>query len=320
MPHCSIFKSGVTIGPTGTVRPCCAFASHENELPFDDDWRSVHDLFDKVSKNEWLPECIECRTAEDNGEFSLRQHYNKVLSGTELEFWDLKINNTCNLSCKMCNTPNSSIWEKLQNHEEFKNLDNYYFSDVKTGWHRDVENLLPQLLTARYVKFTGGEPFLIPQVKKIIKYLIDTEASHNITLHIITNGTIDITSYNTMFSDFKKVILTYSIDAIGKRYEYIRQGASWDMVSKNIINMNRTRNKNTFVGIACLPMALNINHMDELKDWCKKQNISFSKSTELINPDFLRPEALTDKTLRTKLIKNLEVLDRIHNTNYREFI
>lgn len=320
MPYCSIFKSGLTIGTTGSVRPCCAFQDSPNEKYFDEDWRSVHNNYDKISEHEWLPECIECKTAEDNDQPSLRQHYNRILSGQDLEYWDLKINNTCNLSCKMCNVPNSSIWEQLQKVPDFDDLDDYYKSDAKTGWHKDVEYLLPQFLTARYVKFTGGEPFLIPQVEKIISYLVDQDAAQNVTLEFISNGTIDVTKHFSMFSQFKRVIITYSVDAVGKRYEYIRSGSNWETVSENIINTNRTKPDNTFIGVTCLPMILNINHMDELEQWCKQNNLHLNKSTELIYPDFLRVNAMEDTELKTKLIRNLEILDKIHNTDYREFL
>ena len=222
MPYCSIFKSGLTIGPTGEVRPCCAYRdNNRTPLKFNDDWQSRHAELGK--ETQWLPGCAECKLSEDLGRDSLRQYYNKILGGEELEYWDIKINNTCNLACRMCDKTSSSTWDSIIKNNTHLEFDDTYSSGPGTGWHGEIDEILPHLSTARFVKFTGGEPFLIPQVKRIIDWLISEEICSNIQeLTFITNGTIDISSWKQRFSHFKKVNLLISVDAVGDRYRRSR--------------------------------------------------------------------------------------------------
>ena len=106
MAECLIFKHGVTIGPTGAVRPCCAFNVKEGttNLYWKDDWQIQHAEWNEQSKTSWLDECEECRISEQQTGTSLRTHYNKILEHADgINYWDLKINNTCNFACRMCN-------------------------------------------------------------------------------------------------------------------------------------------------------------------------------------------------------------------------
>ena len=167
MPRCSIFKNGVTIGPTGAVRPCCAWNAASSGVSITDDWESLHSKYYVESLRGWLPECIECKQDEESNGKSYRMYMNNVLAdsiGTEQ--WDLKINNTCNLTCVSCDSYSSSSWAVKTGNRK-----------ANTGWHKDIEQIYPQLHFAKILKFTGGEPFMIPQVKKIIQRLIDEDVS-----------------------------------------------------------------------------------------------------------------------------------------------
>ena len=51
------------------------------------------------------------------------------------------------------------------------------------------QNCYQQLLSLpKKVKFTGGEPFLIPQVRRIVEGLIDRDVAGAVTLQLTTNG------------------------------------------------------------------------------------------------------------------------------------
>lgn len=316
MTHCAIFKSGITIGPTGGVRPCCAYNSNGTSDPkFNENWREHHV---ELSKHEgWLPGCAECKLSEDLNRPSLRQYYNRILSGQELEYWDIKINNTCNLACRMCDKTSSSTWESIiRNHSA--DWDDVYTQGPATGWHQDIDDILPHLATAKYVKFTGGEPFLIPHVKKIVDWLISEEVYVNIQeLTFITNGSVDLLGWDERFKKFKKVNLLISVDAVGKRYEYIRSGSNWDTLNSNI---DKIKKLNANIQILILPSALNVNHIHEVEEWCNNKQLNYSISTPVISPDFMSPQALDNPTLKDKLIEQMQIQDKIWGSCYREFI
>lgn len=322
MPKCTIFKNGVTIGPTGAVRPCCAFKVHKDteNLYWKDDWVTRHNEWDKAQEENWIPECKECEVAESMGTESLRMMYNDRLEHeVGIKHWDFKINNTCNFACRMCNQTSSSTWANIirDNPEEW---DAYYNDKHNTRWTKESLEFTNLMLDASYVKFTGGEPFMIPQVKKIIQRLIDEDVAPAITLELITNGSHDLTAWNHLFEKFKRVNINISIEAIGARYEYIRPGASWLTTSNNSVIFNKRSPANCYLTVTILPMVFNRNNMHEVVDWCKENKIMHHISVPVITPKFMAPNALEDSTLKARLIKQSEILDKIHSTNYKEFI
>jgi MoaA/NifB/PqqE/SkfB family radical SAM enzyme len=314
MPKCLAFKHAVTIGVTGEVRPCCAWQKGESGVKIDDDWKTLHNKYYEESLHDWLPECLECQQDEESNGKSMRMWMNNALAdSTGIEHWDLKINNTCNLSCVSCNSYSSSTWGTITGPLAKPNM--------KMGWHKEIEHIYPQLISAIHVKFTGGEPFMIPQVKKIIKYLIDATVSSNITLQFITNGTIDITSYYHLFESFKSVSIVASVDAIGERFEYLRRGAIWDQVSNNIIDMQNSSPDNTHVSITCLPSVLNINNIHEVNDWALSHGISFNRASDLIRPAYMAPHASLDKQdNRQQLIDHVMILDNRDGKDYKKWL
>ena len=55
MPECKIFDHGICIGPTGAVRPCCAFMTRGvPSMYFNEDWKTRHQQWRDRSRDEWL--------------------------------------------------------------------------------------------------------------------------------------------------------------------------------------------------------------------------------------------------------------------------
>ena len=322
MPKCVIFKTGVTIGPTGAVRPCCAFDTNGvPNMSFDKDWRSRHDKWDKQQEEGWLRHCKECKQSEDLGKQSLRQHYNKKMrDDTDIVYWDLKINNTCNLACRMCDKTSSSVWQQIVKENSDEKWDKHYTVRDNNRWHKDSINMVQHMEHAKVVKFTGGEPMMIPQVRKIIEALIEKGHSKNIQLHMITNGSFDLMMWDKYFKEFKKVWINISIDAIGKRYEYIRPLSNWKTVEDNVIKFNELKRDNCTIFITTLPMLLNKDHLHEVDEWMLKHDLDGETASPIIYPDFLRLNALEDEKLTKKFIEQMTIQDRIHGTDYREFV
>lgn len=324
MPKCSIFKHGVTIGPTGAVRPCCAFSvkKEDSNLYWDDDWQTRHAEWSKRSETEWLDECAECKLSEEVNGSSLRTTYNKQFNTNEpgIKHWDLKINNTCNFACRMCNQTSSSTWANIVKDNQDNEWDTYYDVKHDTRWAKQSLEFSHHMLDAKVVKFTGGEPFLIPQVKKIIQRLIDEDVAPAIELDLITNGSHDMTEWNHYFEKFKRVNVNISIEAVGKRYEYIRPGSSWLTTSQNAVKFNKQKPKNTNLTVTVLPMIFNRNNIDEIIDWCVYNSINYFQSTPVIDPAFMSPDAMKSGILRKQLIEQSKIMDKIHGTNYQDFI
>lgn len=330
MPKCLMAKHGVSIHTDGRLSPCCSWRDLPGEkYVFSNsiDWTKRHRKIYEDLKSDWLPQCKECQLGEQENSRSLRtdsqRYFNTQSSG--IEYWDFKLNNSCNLSCKMCGAHSSSAWARdIKNNPELRYTVFAGGINKPKMWKEEgglnIEDFYPELVNAKYVKFTGGEPFLIPEVKKCIEFLVDCEASHNIQLQIITNGTQDLIQWLPLFKQFKHVILSISAEATGELYEYIRQGAVWEEVAQNVTTFQKQKPDNVHMTMNYLPMALNIGAEKDLKAWCDDNNIAFFRATPVFQPDFMSPDAPNNPILREKLIKNLELLDSVYNTNYKNVI
>lgn len=324
MARCLMFKHAMTIGPTGGTRPCCAFDTRDVEtVTLDQDWQTRHEAWYQQSLEGWvMPGCRQCHDQENlYNQRSMRQRYNREFQNAQgIKHWDLKINNTCNLACRMCDATSSSTWQRIVADNPESGLAEHYKFSPKNKWWRDSVGLVDQMYDASYVKFTGGEPFLIPQVRKIVQSLIDRDIAPAVTLQFTTNGTQDMSSWMAMFAKFQRVELIVSVDAVGDRYEYIRQGASWEQVNTNIAKLVDKKLDNMDIAIHCLPQALNTGYTHLVEEWADSMGVECEVVSALYEPDFMTPQAATDPVLRRKLIEQLEVMDRLHGTDWRDFL
>jgi len=340
MPKCLMFKNGMTIGPIGNVRPCCMYMNTDIIQRYNEHgWREKFDELYEESLTKWLPNCYECKAEEDRGRQSLRQRANEWFDGEEgIQYWDLKLHNTCNLTCVMCNPISSSKWQKLVTKNPNEGWLDIVKEDAqkKTGWHKNILPLImEQLYDTKYLKFTGGEPMLIPHVRKIIKRLYDDGISPGVHLSIITNGTIPIDKEMLkMLLTFKRTELLVSIDGIEDRFEYIRAGANWKEVETNLKEFNKIekQNRNFALCILYLPMTINAAQNESAAQWAKNLNIMFSKTVDIYKPEYLTYRSLNNKlrkryNIKTdyeydekvfkELLKHMEIKDRLMGTNFR---
>lgn len=328
MPKCHYTKHAMTVRSNGTVEPCCAWRNVDTPaIMYTDEilWKAKFNNITRELKTGWPAGCIECKVGEELGKTSHRSRSLKDKTFTKAKgivYWDFKLNTTCNLACKMCGAHSSSTWKREV--IKHRNLRRTYHADglnnIKSFKEDDglkIEEFYPYLVDARWVKFTGGEPFLIPEVKKCVEYLIEAGISKNIKLHFITNGTQDITKWMPLLEKFKSVWLTVSVDAMGDLYEYIRWGASWEQTSNNLKQINKLKPSNTKMIVTPLPMSLNYGRIKELTDWCDDHGMEYNIPIECIEPAIMSPKAVHDAELKEKLIEHLSKLDYIYGTDYK---
>ena len=306
MPKCAMFKHGMTVNPRGRVRPCCNFADGGSDLDFDkkEHWESKFAEYDRLmsaSQDTWIPECEDCRLEEKDTGNSLRLLANERYLNTKKkgrQYWDLKINNTCNLTCRMCSPGDSSTWLQLIKN----NLDTIDESEwaphlqghmgKKSSWHDTMLPLVKQeILGADIVKFTGGEPMLVRHVKEVIQHLIDTGHSNKTELLITTNCTVPFVGWwESIIEKFREVKITLSIDGVDEAFEYQRAGASWKEVNNNtaILKKLQQKHKNLEVSINYTNTALNIKCKDATKQWVNKMGFGWNNGgMEISNPKYL---------------------------------
>ena len=296
--------TGLATREDGAIKVCCR--SHpigniqENSL--EEIWNG--DTMKRIRKQVlggYRPkECEPCFSLEDQGVESLRlRHIKGVIPEARIKLYpralesmnsdfempfeiptmEIKLNNLCNLKCRMCNPTDSTSWNDWKEVEEFYDKEKNYIADnvrklnlVKKpyldtfednpNWWDSFEKNLPYF---RRVEFAGGEPLMDPQHYRILDMLKPYGA--NIEIKYATNGTtLGISKGRTVhdyWTHFRSVAVNVSIDGIGPVYEYIRGNGNWREVVQNIQIIKEIPNINRVVGAVAVQVS-NVLTLDEM--------------------------------------------------------
>lgn len=208
--------------------------------------KEVNDALEKGERHE---NCKQCWIMEDAGVKSkrIRDTFERPKDlGDPREdqpMWlDLKIGNICNIKCRTCWAGSSTKWmretydlytDKVIPYRQFaKKYDNHRktLSEDNESWKK-IEEWLPNL---RQMEFYGGEPMYNEHHWNILHKAVEIGAAKNITLHYNTNGTIYPKDHIGIYQYFKRVGISFSIDGMHDKFEYIRDDAKWEEVLGNI--------------------------------------------------------------------------------------
>jgi MoaA/NifB/PqqE/SkfB family radical SAM enzyme len=244
-------------------------------------------------------ECEPCFRLEDQGVESLRQRH---ISGKipearinlyptavqsmnsdytmpfEIPTMELKLNNLCNLKCRMCHPGDSTAWNDWAEVKEFYKGEGQVIFDIveahnlekkplldkfedNPNWWASLEKNLPYF---RRVEFAGGEPLMDPQHYRILDML--APYSDQIEIKYATNLTTLGKSNRTVWQywpKFKSVAVNVSIDGIGASYEYVRGNASWSEVVNNIKQIQTIPNVSRIVGAVAVQVS-NVLILDKM--------------------------------------------------------
>ena len=196
-------------------------------------------LDDKPSR-----QCTKCYDQEKSGFFSLRLSSNKhfghnigMVDNTNgdgsadfvIKYWDIRFSNLCNMACRSCGTWFSSNW-----YEEHKKLTGEFpphAKIMKVG--RSSNDMWEQMLEsfdyAEQFYFAGGEPLIMEEHYRILKEL-DKRKMYHVRLIYNTNFSklkfkdLDVLE---LWNKFDSVSVGASLDAEGKRGEFMRKGTIW---------------------------------------------------------------------------------------------
>ena len=347
--------TGLATREDGAVKVCCR--SHPigfiQKNTLEEIWNNdtMRRIRTQVLSGERPPECAPCFALEDQGVESLRQrHINGVIPEARINLYpkglaelhpemtmpfnfptmEIKLNNLCNLKCRMCNPMDSTSWndwQEVESHYEKEdnflvkkiidlNLKNKPFLDsfVDTpNWWASFEKLLPHF---RRVEFAGGEPLMDPTHYKILDML--APYGDNIEIKYATNLTMLGKSDRTVWQywpKFKSVAVNVSIDGIGSSYEYIRGNASWAELINNIKQIQTIPNVSRIVGAVAVQVS-NILILDKMIEYFL-DDLGIVFYTNMVNyPKVLSPQVLP-KYLKILAIERLQnVMQRVPDFKY----
>jgi len=177
--------------------------------------------------------------------------------------------NFCNLKCLMCHPYKSSSFasEALELGEDIS-VFNVTKPLIKPTANERVNDEIQNYILQRLeeIKFTGGEPLQIPYTYILLEKAVELKCSYKQHLRIITNGTIIPKIKNKNIFDyiphFKYVTINISMEAWGKRNNYIRYPSNFDEI---LDNANQLANSfpNVSVSFVSTINSLNIGYVDD---------------------------------------------------------
>jgi len=297
---CGFIWSGVSTDTMGRLRPCCTINSplvDNKGEPYKIDrigdferfWKSstMQEIRQAGLENKWHKLCFKCQEQEESGSFSQRMLYNYLLPKEtdnipKIKVFNLLLSNKCNMKCRMCSPKNSHL---IGRESKTHGLQHIWGNDV---WGNDQTSMysnpvsiddvaMVELVEAYHstieeIQFAGGEPFLSDTQFLVLKKLVDLGVSEKITVTYNTNGTIPLDQYYDLWSKFKKVSISISLEAIGDLANYIRYPTNWNTINRVMTSLNSASTEIIRVKVNCLVQALNVLRIHELIEYLSQYN------------------------------------------------
>lgn len=330
----------------GDIKLCCR--SHPigniNDSSIEEVWNGerMRVIRKQLLNDERPRECDACWRHEDINVSSMRQRVNTertelyrknveaITEDYSLPFIvpviEAKFSNLCNLKCRMCHPLDSTSWAKdwteIEHLMESANTSTY--QKVKlygltnkpyvNGWEDNPkfwEELGKLAPTLDKIEFAGGEPLTDPMHYKVLEAL--KPYAHQITIKYSTNLTnLNYKKQNILeiWNQFKAVVIIISIDGVGEVYDYIRQGADYSEVCRNIELIKQHPKVVAIMG-ACTLQIYNIFSFTDIID--EFENVlNIRLHTHRVNyPRFLDARVIP-RHIKEKLCNELELFKRMY--------
>jgi len=336
--------TGLATREDGAIKVCCRSQpiGWIQDETLESAWNNKNMLRvrEQVLNNEIPAECVPCFDLEAQGVESLRQRHirdsfpdarinlypdalDKLNDDYTMPFEfptiEIKINNLCNLKCRMCNPLDSTQWKDWEEVEQFYEAEDNYLVDAvrKLGLTRapyiglfedsaefwsNLEKLLPYF---RRIDFAGGEPLMDPSHYRILDML--APYGENIEIKYATNGTVTGIKGGRTIHDywpkFKNVVVNVSIDGLHDVYEYIRGNGKFEEVEENVKIFKSFPNVKYVVG-ACTVQAGNVLQLPQIIDYFLNTMGIVFYSHRVNYPNVLSAQCLPNK-YKQKVVKEL---------------
>jgi sulfatase maturation enzyme AslB (radical SAM superfamily) len=316
----------------GTFKLCCRSEpiSNVQESSAVELWNSAKykEIRRQLLNGEKPEACQDCWTLESMGTRSMRQRALRTFPGSRWSNYssllnqvdpsghvpylpktiELKLSNLCNLKCRMCHPVDSSSWASEWNDvsDLMKKYNQWAYSSAEkknvtkkpliSGFHDQEQWWLDFAKMAEsldLIEFAGGEPLMDPLHYRILDLL--SERAPHIRLKYSTNLTtlsfkgVSVFEY---WKNFKSVSIYASIDGIHDVYNYIRTGAQFSTIEKNLDEV-QSRKDIVFeeIAVACTIQVYNVFQLPKIIDYFTNRGVRFH-SHRVTAPTFLNTQVL----------------------------
>jgi organic radical activating enzyme len=274
--------------------------------------KTANDVRLKMLSNQQCNACSTCYQQEKLGRRSRRVFDNEMFKtsidqlklltredGSLIEFLprtiDIRLNNICNLKCRTCSGTFSSQLA-LEEKKLFNNTIN--FDKIPTSELRNkvLDSIIGYFDSVELIYFAGGEPLILKEHYDILDYLIKTDQT-NVQIKYNTNFTkLNFKDKNILdyWKHFSNITVGASIDGHGRVFEYVRHGAKWEDIDRNLnsllkecphVNFNVT----STVGVLSVESVIELQQL-----WHNTKNLNLEnfKIGPVIGNDYLTLQSL----------------------------
>ena len=201
---------------------------------------------------------------------------------SKVKWVELKLNNICNFSCRMCSPKDSTNWFKdwkhvskfynVQGNQEIENL-----GLTKKAYLGVEKNFVEKLNLSEieHISFAGGEPLFDKMHYEVLEKCLDRadkiKLSYATNLSMLTLGNHNVLEF---WKKFKEIEISVSLDGPKEKNDYIRNGSDWKSIEENIKKLQLVTDNILIIGKVTLQNT-NIYYLPETLEWFNEMNIIY---------------------------------------------
>jgi hypothetical protein len=315
-PTCRLLSNGYKFenswGPV-VIKPCCHFTETQALDASPEQHQQFRKKLNGINSYE-SPACNACNFLENNKlKKTFRMgSFENVPDDAELgdaSYLEIQIDKTCNGGCIICGPWYSTYWQN-----ELKQ-----FAIKPEVDPLDKILALIDIQKTRKILFLGGEPFLSDTDLRVLPLI---QQPNLVDIVYTTNGSIYPSQRHIeLWSQFRSVLINFSLDGVGDRFNYIRYPLKWSQVEKNITGMCEEMPPNVKFKSNHTINILNLFYHDEFAAWYsvlqnspRINDFTFSPAGGVLSP-LKVPEKLF-KMLVSKYGHNSKVVKTTASANH----
>ena len=285
--YCPRLDHFVRFNANGTIGKC----GHMVDAPGFDSWQQMQispwlkSIQHAMDLEQWPQECQRCQHIEDIGGESIRMasvKRHEILKRIIPDYVILGgiLDNVCNSACQSCNAELSTKIGSLQGSSYVKTNNTLLLEHVPLD--KVVE-----------VDINGGEPSASPNYQRLLENLPPMTR----ILRVNTNMSRIMPNIENILDRGIFVIITMSMDGVGKVHDYVRWPIQWSQYLDNLERYKTLaqKHKNLHLQAWTVVHALNLGDLANIMLFCNQNQIKHNWAW-LTTPDVLDPAYSNDYT------------------------
>ncbi len=220
---------------------------YNNKLKAWSHGKNINGIRTNMIKGKKNIACAECHVYEEKNIRDQRWNYSfnwltklKIQNIKDLEkkmqplHINVRLNNKCNLMCRMCDSDFSHLIEKENNKIKDKKFKMLFVGEDKKKFNGSLSNIdVENLPLGSSVYITGGEPTINNELYSFLQKCVEKKKT-NVEINIQTNAARTNEKLLNLLKNFTCMTMSCSIDGVGKVNEYQRWKVNSQEQKENI--------------------------------------------------------------------------------------